>query len=465
MNQPASSGSNGKEFIEGITKVSVKGFKSLCEECTIEVQPLTILAGTNSSGKSSMMQPLLMMKQTLEATYDPGALLLNGPNVRFTSVQQLLSRFPNKPSSNSFEIEIETDGYSSVRNTYGKTSGTIEILQAVYQEEFGELAISPGMPEEEILALISRIKDEEDIDFYSSHNYWEGGEPKAEELRYEIKRERCFLEFECGYKREIDRRSLYLSLYDSGEHNNLVEAYIREIIHVPGLRANLDRSYKVTAIDSTGFGLKTFSGRFDDYVASVINFWRTNEDTKILDLEIFLALLGLTSKLAATRVNDVEIELRVGRLATNHISDDLVNIADVGLGISQILPVLVALLVAESGQLVYIEQPELHLHPRAQFALAEVLANAANRGVRVVTETHSELLLLGIQSLVAEGKLATDKVKLHWFMRQEDGSTKISSADLDEAGAFGDWPEDFSDVSLGAENRYLSAAEARLWKQ
>ncbi|HBL12779.1 MAG TPA: hypothetical protein DD379_15530, partial [Cyanobacteria bacterium UBA11162] len=126
---------------------------------------------------------------------------------------------------------------------------------------------------------------------------------------------------------------------------------------------------------------------------------------------------------------------------------------------------LVALLVAEPGQLVYLEQPELHLHPRAQAALADILADAANRGVRVVAETHSDLLLRRIQSLVAEDKISHDKVKLHWFTRGEDGITKVDSADLDDAGTFGDWPEDFGDVDLKEESRYLDAAESRLWKR
>ena len=59
----------------GITKIAVKGFKSIAEECEIDICPLTILAGANSSGKSSIMQPLLMLKQTLEASYDPGAII------------------------------------------------------------------------------------------------------------------------------------------------------------------------------------------------------------------------------------------------------------------------------------------------------------------------------------------------------------------------------------------------------
>ena len=138
----------------------------------------------------------------------------------------------------------------------------------------------------------------------------------------------------------------------------------------------------------------------------------------------------------------------------------MVSIADVGFGVSQTLPVVVALREARPGQLVYLEQPEIHLHPRAQTAMAKVLADAAGRGVHVVAETHSALLILGIQTLVAEGKLAPELVKLHWFERRE-GLTKVRSADLDETGSFGDWPEDFADVALEAQGRYLDAVEAR----
>ena len=139
----------------------------------------------------------------------------------------------------------------------------------------------------------------------------------------------------------------------------------------------------------------------------------------------------------------------------------MVSIADVGFGLSQTLPVLVALLTAEPGQLVYIEQPEMHLHPRAQTALAQILAQAVKRGVRVIVETHSALLLLAVQTLVAEAQLASDKVKLHWFKRRENGVTEVTSADLDGAGAFGDWPEDVAEVALTTESRYLDAEELR----
>src|SRR5262249_33496584 len=142
-----------------------------------------------------------------------------------------------------------------------------------------------------------------------------------------------------------------------------------------------------------------FPGTFERYVASVIAHWQSERETETLErLFSDLKTLGLTWKVSAKPINETQVELQVGRLqkAAKGGARDWVNIADVGFGVSQTLPVLVALLVARPGQLVYIEQPEIHLHPRAQTALAEVIADAAKRGVRVVIETHSDILLLGI---------------------------------------------------------------------
>ena len=86
-----------------IVEITVAGFKSISDEQKIEIKPLTILAGPNSSGKSSMMQPALLLKQTLEAPFDAGPILLNGPNVKFTSADQLLSRIGKGQSLDSFQ--------------------------------------------------------------------------------------------------------------------------------------------------------------------------------------------------------------------------------------------------------------------------------------------------------------------------------------------------------------------------
>lgn len=230
-------------------------------------------------------------------------------------------------------------------------------------------------------------------------------------------------------------------------------ADLQGIIHVPGLRGNSERAYKTSAVG------EDFPGTFENYVASVIDQWQRTTDHRLRELSSWLMLLGLTNNVEARRLDDTQVELHVGRLLRSGRSSaqDTVNIADVGFGVSQMLPVLVALLVARPGQLVYIEQPELHLHLKAQTALAPILAAASERGIKVVTETHSALLLRAVQTLVARSELAPARVKLHWFQRDDAGMTAITSADLDENGAFGQWPEDFDDVILSTEAAYLDA--------
>src|SRR3989442_5605959 len=99
---------------EGITRITVAGFKSISQEQSIEIRPLTLLAGANSSGKSSMMQPLLLLKQTLEAPYDPGALLLDGPNVRFTKFEQMLFRPGKHSAEDGFSVGIAVEGNAPI---------------------------------------------------------------------------------------------------------------------------------------------------------------------------------------------------------------------------------------------------------------------------------------------------------------------------------------------------------------
>ncbi|MEW6742694.1 MAG: hypothetical protein AB1486_08030 [Planctomycetota bacterium] len=89
-----------------ISGVAVRGFKSIYAEQYLAITPLTILAGANSSGKSSFLQPLLLLKQTLESPADPGALLLDGPNVRFTTAEQVFSRRLGEGAKGEFTIRI-----------------------------------------------------------------------------------------------------------------------------------------------------------------------------------------------------------------------------------------------------------------------------------------------------------------------------------------------------------------------
>jgi hypothetical protein len=236
---------------------------------------------------------------------------------------------------------------------------------------------------------------------------------------------------------------------------------IARLIHIPGLRGDQLRKWLLTEIPATN----VYEGPFESYVPSIIEYWQqTNplERPSINELNAELKLLGLASSVRTLRLNESQVEMCVPRTFDSG-DDDYVNVADVGLAVSTVLPVLVALIQAETGQLVYIEQPELHLHPKAQVLMAELLAKAANRGVRLIIETHSSLLLQGILTCVAKGTITPDKVALHWFSRNEDGDTNVATAELDAQGRVGDWPEDFGDVELKASNEYLDAVEKKIY--
>ena len=428
---------------KGITKITVAGYKSISQEQSIEIKPLTILAGANSSGKSSMMQPLLLLKQTLEASYDPGALRLDGPNVRFTSTDQFLSHVGKGKRVNDFHVGIDLEDDSNCTVFFHRRlNRTLEVRRMSLVDGFGKFDLRPGMSNEEILS--------ENLPWHVKALLVGLVNPEKKDRKWTVEQDRCFLKL-------VLKQGEVLSTTVNVPTQGLDE-HLRELIHLPGLRGNPERTYLVAAAGSN------FAGTFENYTASVIAKWQADRNKRKLEqLGQDLKSLGLTWKVLANALNDTQVELQVGRLPqpSKAGKSDMVSIADVGVGVSQTLPVLVALHAAKPGQLVYIEQPEIHLHPRAQTAMAQILANAAKRGVRVVVETHSSLLILGIQTLVAEGEISPELVKLHWFERR-NGRTEIASRDLDETGAFGDWPEDFADVALEAQSRYLDAAESRM---
>ncbi len=439
-----------------ITTLSVAGFKSISSEQTIAVRPLTLLAGANSSGKSSMMQPLLLLKQTLEAQYDPGPLLLNGPNVKFTSVSQFWPLHMSPGHSTEFVVTVGTSDRTKIALAFHRDSKhkRLGIAYTHYYWADTGFKLSEALPSRTFAGFARDL-------LRSYPDAAKRYEQSFERSTVEIRRSRCFLEMLHRFKEPAPLETFsFPSLLSpsSGTFEGNVHR-IMDVIHLPGLRGSPERTYARTAVGPR------FPGTFESYVASLIAHWNSESSARMKELSDDLKLLGLTSKIEAKRADDSQVEIQVGRMLRPKQGGarDLVSIADVGFGVSQTLPVVVALRAARTGQLVYIEQPEIHLHPRAQVAMARLLVNAATRGVRVVAETHSSLILLAIQTLVAEGEIAPDLVGLNWFVRnQATGNTRIETAELDGAGRFGDWPEDFDEVALKTESRYLSAAEARL---
>ncbi len=434
-----------------LRRIEVSGYKSIRDAVQLDIAPLTIVAGANSSGKSSLIQPVLLLKQTLEAQFDPGPLRIDGDNVRFAHAHEmtwddgeeftigfslahrgisLKYRVRNGSSKNDEEDRrgatalVDMTLHWHRRNRSGRATFTEGPLDAKERESFAQAIL--------------------------------GKRGSLEELEAKgFVRDRCYL-VPTVRPKELGSAMPFPFLLQHAYRLDLP----LDVLHVPGIRGNPERDYRLTQVG------KRFPGTFETYTASVIQSWKDSSDQRPLlqRLGSWLRTLGLTWKVDVKPVDDTRVRLRVGRLprARRGGARDLVNIADVGFGVSQVLPVLVALLAAQPGQIVYVEQPEIHLHPRAQVALAEILLERAAEGVTVIAETHSGLLLRGVQRAIAQRKAPPETVKLHWCTRDEDGATVVSTATLDEAGRFGDWPEDFADVELDVEAGYLDAAASAL---
>lgn len=115
-----------------------------------------------------------------------------------------------------------------------------------------------------------------------------------------------------------------------------------------------------------------------------------------------------------------------------------VNLCDTGEGYAQVLPVLVALARARVGgpRLLCLEQPELHLHTRAQAELAKLLVESARDAAapRILVETHSEVLLMSVQLAIAKGEIAPDMVRVYWVESRADGTSDATPVSFDDQG-------------------------------
>ncbi|HEX9871257.1 MAG TPA: DUF3696 domain-containing protein, partial [Candidatus Tectomicrobia bacterium] len=116
-----------------------------------------------------------------------------------------------------------------------------------------------------------------------------------------------------------------------------------------------------------------------------------------------------------------------------------------GFGLTQVLPIIVAALSATEGDIVLIENPEVHLHPAGQALMGQFLSDVARAGVQVIIETHSDHILNGIRRSVRAGKLPPDQVAIHFFQPRSANAAQVINPQLDSSGNIDTWPEGFFD--------------------
>ena len=357
-----------------ISKLTINNFKCFDQQAIL-LQPLTLLSGLNGMGKSSVIQSLLLLRQSaLQGTLQDRGLMLNGDLVQLGTGLDVLFEGAEKEEI-SLGIETREGSSGSWRFAVESSSDILRTLDGqVRGGLFDEGLFGKGF--EYITA--ERIGPRNSFEM----SEWEVGQNRCVGSRGEYT-----AHFLGMYGTE--KLACEALAHDKAPSHQLlhqVEAWMGEIC--PGTRVHI----------------------------------AAHADMRLMSLQYsFVA----------------------GKQESNRFRS-----GNVGFGITYTLPVLVAILAADRGSLLLLENPEAHLHPRGQAQLGRLVALAASSGVQIVLESHSDHILNGIRVAAKQGCICPDDIALHFFERDEaEGQivSHIKSPRIDEDGRLDMWPDGFFD--------------------
>ncbi len=361
-----------------IRKIKAENFKCF-EHIELEISNLNLLSGVNSMGKSTLIQILLLLRQSDEQGALERGIYLNG---KYTNLGVGKDILYTEAKENRIKFLVENDG-CSLETIYDYNN------VADFLEQTAEVSVRTKM----VLGDWSLFGD----GFHYIGADRLGPQSSYEKSYYEVwenKQVGNHGEYAVHYLQthELENVENECVLYDGEDNFRLlkqVERWMGEI--TPGV-----------------------SLRMEDYGHS--------------------NRIGLTVHQAGS------------------MGADYFTAQNVGFGISYVLPVVLSLLAAKRGDLLILENPEAHLHPKGQRKMGELMARAAQGGVQIIVETHSDHVLNGIRLCAKNGKVDPERVKLYYFTRQEiqrDGEQKtvpiIENPVLKSDGRLSFWPEGFFD--------------------
>ena len=459
------------------TSIHLKNFKSWQDTGEVALAPITLLFGSNSSGKTSILQSLLLMKQTMESADRSRPLELGGTNslvdlgtysdivfnhsdsadVKFSVRWQardaltitdellraqrkgsVLERSDNlslttvlKVANNDAEVERVTYELGGTRFDLARRVGKkgFDLTSNVYTFARGQGRAWPLPPPSKFYGLPDQVRL-----YFQNAGF-------LSDLELEAEREFSRIRY-LGPLRDNPRRQY---LYSGGRPADI------------GTRGEL----AIEALIASGHAN-----------AKASRGWQAGPNRKRLRavpverlIAEWLEELNLihSFKLKALDERNTVYQVLVKRSANS----PEVSLTDVGFGVSQILPILVLLATSVEGDIIILEQPEIHLHPAVQSKLADILIETAlTHNVQIMAESHSEHLLGRIQRRLAEKNLKRrvvfePKDVAMYFCEQKSGKSEIRRLQTNEYGNILNWPIDFFGNPLEDSVAAMTAAADR----
>lgn len=441
-----------------------QNFKSW-KEAKVDCAPITDFFGTNSSGKTSLLQFLLMLKQTKDGTDRAISLDLNGDLVKLGTIADVIHKHD----------ESLPLGW---------------VLEFALNSELAATDTSKVPPT--VISRSERFR-------INATNLVQGGAPKATEISYSLgdltfqlvaKSEHASqFELKCtsadketpefhfirtqgrawrlpgpikSYAFPDQARTYFQNAAFLADLEASYEQQLDNIYYLGPLRHYPQRDYLWTRSRPTDVGAQGEKA-IDAILAATQDGLTRNLKRKAKHMSFqemvayWLREMGLIQEFRVEEIAKNSNRWQA-RVKTRKGSSEVL-LTDVGFGISQVLPVITLLQYVPEGSTVILEQPEIHLHPLAQAALADVIIQAAtHRNVQVILESHSEHLLLRLQRRIAEEAVPNDHVRLY-FCDAAKGESTITQLDVDLYGNIRNWPDQFMG---NAFNETAQAEVARL---
>lgn len=430
-----------------LKRLNLENFK-VWRQLRLPLGRVTGLFGGNSTGKSSILQFLLMLKQTKNAS-DPKVVLHFGDRgggdfVELGSFQDIVHR---NDSSRAVAWTLEwAHDKVSIKNPQGRRWDTLydfdSLLTDCAVHMYGKTLRSHRLKYAFASGMFSVTADRD-----SSKFILDGGDydflrnpGRPWELPGPVKTHLFPDQAKTYYQ-----NTGFLGVFET-EYEKLMDR-----VHYLGpLREAPRREYFWSGTSPHDTGIR--GERTMEAILSAAKDGEKRNLARRKRLMPFQDMIGhwLDQLGLATQFEVNEIASNLYRATVKKdVASIQASLPDVGFGLSQVLPALVLLYYVPCGSIVLMEQPEMHLHPSAQGGLADaILAAAKARDIQVIVESHSEHLLRRLQRRVAEGKASSDDMQLY-ATSVVDGVGAISDLELTPLGEIRKWPDEFFGDEFG----------------
>lgn len=446
----------------------IQNFKCWSDTGKIKMSPITLFFGTNSSGKSSIGQFLMMLRQTVDLPDRKAVFYTGGKNsaVQLGSYQDMVYQ-RNSDARISFDYTWDLASPLRIKDPNSLKSFTGTQL---------EFAASAGMKDEgqktlilDKLKYILKDNDKTALSIQMALRQTPRIEYKVDAKNYTLIRNpgrawypKAPVRF-YGFPDEVV--AYYQNAAFVQELNLVHENLFRSLCYLGPLRTKAERLYSWTGTEPEQVG---YSG--ENTVAAMLaaknrrisfGYKQTAKPFQQLIAEE-LTRMGLIERFQVNAISKQRQEYEV-KICTKG-SEDWVDLPDVGFGVSQVLPVLVQCFYAPRNSIIIMEQPEIHLHPSAQAALADVMIDVINsreggsdRNIQLIIETHSEHFLRRLQRRIAEEVISPNKVSAY-FSDVSKMPARLEPLQIDIFGSIKNWPENFFGDDMGDITAQAKAA-------